>query len=74
MIVLFGIVWSVRGNGGTPPNPALFLVELVALAVGIAGAWLARGLAVGRGLPTRTPVPAPSLAMRRTVPLSRIAR
>ncbi|HEX6870684.1 MAG TPA: DUF2231 domain-containing protein [Micromonosporaceae bacterium] len=51
MVVLDGCVWMVRSDHQGVGNGGLFLVELVALALGITGAWVARGLVVGRGLP-----------------------
>jgi uncharacterized membrane protein len=60
MIVLFGIVWSVRADNGTAGSGALFLVELIALGSGIGGVWTARDLVNGEGLQERIPV-------RRTV-------
>ena len=56
MIVLFGIVWSVRADNGATGSGALVLVELIALGTGIGGVWTARGLVNGEGLPERTPV------------------
>ncbi len=55
MVVAFTTVWSVRLDGRA--SGGLFAIEVLALAAGIAGAWLARGLTVGRGLPRRAPAP-----------------
>ena len=51
MIGLFAMVWSIRLDSAG--NVGFFLLELIALAGGVFGAWLARGLALGRTLPRR---------------------
>jgi uncharacterized membrane protein len=53
MVVLFGIIWVVRTVAKPVGVDGLFVVEVLALAAGVAGAWLARGIVAGDGLPER---------------------
>jgi uncharacterized membrane protein len=69
MIVLFGIVWSVRMDTRATGTGPMFLVELIALGAGIAGVWMARGLVIGHGLHEPTPARAAALRRSYTVPL-----
>ncbi len=52
MVAIFLTVCSVRAADGTVGNAGLFLLELVALAGGVAAARLAHSLGTGRGRPT----------------------
>jgi hypothetical protein len=49
-IALFAVIFSVESDPN-PGNVGLFLCELLALASGFSGVWLARGLSLGRPLP-----------------------
>ena len=87
MIATFMVIWSVRVDGDRSPNGLVFLLEVLALAAGVVGAWLVRRLALGYALPDRYepagmlaerylvagPVRAAG-AIRRTVPLTRLMR
>jgi hypothetical protein len=53
MVFLFAVVWTVRAEGNATGSAWLLLVELLALGLGVTGAWLARGWVVDRGLPER---------------------
>jgi uncharacterized membrane protein len=48
MAILFLIVWAERSGGDRAGNAGLFVVEVFALAVGLAGAVLARSFVVGQ--------------------------
>lgn len=58
MLLMFGIVWSVRADGDLAGNGWLVLVEVLALCVGVAGTWLARALVLVTDSPQRPAVPA----------------
>jgi uncharacterized membrane protein len=51
LVVLVGFAWAARMGGDHGGNVALFLVEALALGIGIAGAWRARLLVTGRDQP-----------------------
>jgi uncharacterized membrane protein len=53
MVLLFGIIWAVRSFAGPSGLDGLFVVEVVALIAGVVGAWFARSIVAGGGLPER---------------------
>lgn len=57
MVILFAMLWSIRGDANPAAGVGMFIVELVALGAGIAGAWLARTLVVDQPEPVPAPVP-----------------
>jgi hypothetical protein len=58
MVILFGVVWWVREDDGLSGDVGLFLLELVALAVGGTGVWFARRLIASAPTPAATRAPA----------------
>ncbi len=55
MVAIFGVVWAIRIDGQLASTLVPVLVEAFAFVTGVVGAWLARGIVVGDGLPEAGP-------------------
>jgi uncharacterized membrane protein len=66
MLILFA--WAARLGGDHRAGPALVLLEITALGVGVVGAWQARELVIGHDVPDRDPPPPPRIFPRPPLP------
>jgi len=62
-LMLFAAAWFVRGATEIPPDPAILLIEGVAVSLLVAGAWLGRSVSARQ----RT-APAPGPRLPRPLP------
>ncbi len=65
MTVAFAVVWTLRWEGNRAGTPWLALFEALALAVGVVGAWFAKGVVIGGEMrePVQVWAPAPTPAV-----------
>jgi uncharacterized membrane protein len=68
LTVLILFLWAARLGGEHRAGLALTILELIALGVGVAGAWRARELVVGHDVPDREPPPPPRIFPRPPSP------
>jgi uncharacterized membrane protein len=68
MTLLTLFCFAARWGGDHGGTPALVLLQVAALGLGISGAWWARALITGQDLPDREPAPPPRIFPRRPLP------
>jgi uncharacterized membrane protein len=68
LTVLILFAWAARLGGDHRAGPALTVLELISVGVGVVGAWRARELVVGHDLPDREPPRPPRIFPRPPSP------